>query len=75
MKFAGRRTGEAGHMVYEAALPWASLAPFQPRVHANLGMCVIINEDDGQGRFGFLGWFAGAHSKQLDMVGDVILSE
>jgi len=34
---------------------------------------VILNKDDGEGRNGFMGWFSGAHSKQLDMAGDVIL--
>ena len=36
-------------------------------------LAVILNEDDGEGRGGFMGWFSGVHSKQLDMVGDVIL--
>ena len=36
---------------------------------------MILNEDDGNGRTGFMGWFSGAHSKQLDLVGDVILGE
>jgi hypothetical protein len=34
---------------------------------------VTVTDDDGEGREGFMGWFSGVHSKQLDMVGDVIL--
>jgi hypothetical protein len=57
------------------AIPWAQLAPFQPAAGANLGMTMILNEDDGDGRAGFMGWFSGAHSKQLDLVGDLVLGD
>lgn len=67
--------GSAGGIRYEVAIPWKSLAPFKPEARANLGMTMILNEDDGNGRTGFMGWFSGAHSKQLDLVGDVILGE
>ena len=67
------KRGAGGNVVYEVAIPWSHLAPFEPGPGANLGLSVILNEDDGQGRRGFMGWFSGVHSKQLDMVGDVIL--
>jgi hypothetical protein len=67
--------GSAGGKVYEIAIPWTRLAPFVPAVGANLGMNMILNEDDGPGRIGFMGWFSGAHSKELDQVGDVVLGE
>lgn len=38
-------------------------------------MTMILNEDDGNGRIGFMGGFSGAHSKQLDLVGDVVLGK
>ena len=57
----------------ELAIPWKLLAPFQPEPGANLGLALILNEDDGNGRVGFNGWFSGVHSKQLDLVGDLIL--
>jgi hypothetical protein len=60
-------------MVYELAIPWKRLAPFAPGIGQDLGLSVILNEDDGAGRVGFMGWFSGAHDKQLDMVGDLIL--
>ncbi len=71
--FDARSTGDAGSVVYEMAFPWRQFAPFKPEPHANLGFTLIINEDDGKGRGAFIGWFSGAHSKQLDMVGDMIL--
>jgi hypothetical protein len=67
--------GSPGGMRYEVAIPWTSLAPFKPEAGANLGMTMILNEDDGNGRVGFMGWFSGAHSKQLDLVGDVVLGQ
>lgn len=67
--------GSKGGKIYEVAIPWTRLAPFKPKKGANLGMSMIINEDDGPGREGFMGWFSGVHSKQLDLAGDVILTE
>lgn len=67
--------GSAGGKLYEIAIPWTNLAPFAPAAGADLGMTMIINEDDGPGRIGFMGWFSGAHSKELDLVGDVVLGE
>lgn len=67
--------GSAGGKCYEIAIPWTRLVPFTPAPGANLGMAMILNEDDGAGRVGFMGWFSGAHSKQLDTVGDVVLGE
>lgn len=58
---------------YEVAIPWACLAPFKPSSGADLGMSMILNEDDGEGRVGFSGWFSGPHSKDLDHVGDLVL--
>ncbi len=66
---------EAGGMTYEIAIPWTQLAPFTPAVGANLGVCLIFNEDDGEGRGGFMGFFSGAHTKKLDAVGDLVLTE
>ncbi len=70
---AGRPTGREGDIVYEMAIPWSRVAPFAPGPGANLGMCMVLNEDDGKGRFGFLGWFGDVQSKQIDAVGDLIL--
>lgn len=65
----------AGDRTYEIAIPWTRLAPFKPVAGANLGLALIVNDDDGLGRDGFMGWFSGVHGKEVDMVGDVILGE
>ena len=49
---------------------------FTLRLIDGTGQChpwAILNEDDGEGRIGFSGWFSGPHSKDLDHVGDLIL--
>ena len=56
------------------AIPWYRLAPFKPRVDGDLGLTMILNEDDGNGRKSFMGWFGNAHSKQVDAVADLILT-
>lgn len=62
-----------GSRRYELAIPWSSLAPFVPTAGADLGVSMIVNEDDGQGRIGYTGWFAGPHTKNLDHIGDLVL--
>jgi len=66
-------TGEKGGMIYEVAIPWSRLSPFVPAPGADLGLAMIINEDDGEIRDSFMTWFGCAHSKQLSMNGDVLL--
>jgi hypothetical protein len=70
-----RANAERGDMTYVVAIPWSRVAPFQPAVGANLGMCVTINEDDGPGRAAFMTWFGDVQSKRVDTVGDLILGE
>jgi len=65
--------GGAGGKRYKVGIPWTHLAPFKPASGTNLGMGLILNEDDGDGRVGYSGWFSGPHTKNLDDVGDVIL--
>ncbi len=75
IKLAIKPSGTAGARLYELAIPWSRLAPFQPGMGRDLGLSLILNDDDGQGRDSFMGWFSGVHSKEVDMVGDVILGE
>ena len=76
IQFIGKPAGDGtGGMTYEIAIPWSHLAPFQPVVGGNLGLALILNDDDGQGRDEFIGWFSGCHTKEVDMVGDLILGE
>lgn len=66
-------TGHRGDMVYEVAVPWHRLSPFQPTAGSNLGLAVIVNDDDGHIRDSFIAWFGCAHSKQMSMNGDLVL--
>ena len=68
-----RLSADRGDMNYVVAIPWSRVAPFKPAVGANLGMCVVLNEDDGPGRASFMGWFGDVQSKRIDTVGDLIL--
>jgi hypothetical protein len=64
-----------GGMTYELAIPWSRLAPFTPASGRNLGLAVILNDDNGTGRDCFMGWFSGVHQKELDSLGDLILGD
>ncbi|HEY0947754.1 MAG TPA: sugar-binding protein, partial [Opitutaceae bacterium] len=64
-----------GDRVYEVAIPWTRLAPFQPAVGADLGATMVLNEDDGAGRKSTMGWFGGVHLKETSFVGDLILEK
>jgi len=71
---SGKRVDpKTGSITYVVAFPWSRLSPFQPSVGANLGLTLILNEDDGEGRKSFMTWFGNAHTKQVDAVGDLIL--
>ncbi len=67
--------GGGGGMTYELAIPWSRLAPFRPQVGADLGLSLIVNEDDGRGRTGFMAWFGNPNTKEIDLVGDLILTK
>jgi len=76
VRVAVRREGlPNGNAVYEVAIPWSRIPPFEPAVGRDLGLSMILNEDDGQSRLGFMAWFSGVHLKEMDHVGDLILTE
>jgi hypothetical protein len=68
-----RLSKENGSISYELAIPWSRVSPFKPVPGANLGLALILNEDDGKGRDSFMAWFGNAHTKQVDTAGDLIL--
>jgi hypothetical protein len=70
-----RASAERGDMTYVVAIPWTRLAPFQPAVGADLGLCLAINNDDGPGRDSHMNWFGDIESKQVDTVGDLLLGD
>jgi hypothetical protein len=71
---AKRKDTTTGAMTYVVAFPWSRVAPFKPSVGADLGLTMLLNEDDGKGRNSFMSWFGNAATKQVDAVGDLILS-
>ena len=76
IRFAAKPAGDGtGGMSYVVAIPWPRMAPFKPGLGRNLGLAMILNDDDGTGRDCFMGWFSGVHSKEIDLVGDLILEE
>jgi hypothetical protein len=76
IRVAAKRADErTGSITYELAIPWLRLSPFEPTAGSNLGLAMILNEDDGPGRDACMGWFSGVHSKALDMVGDLVLAD
>lgn len=70
-----RTENGTGNVVYEIAIPWYRLAPFKPKAGENLGLTLIVNEDDGYGRDSYMMWFGNASTKDIDTVGDLILME
>ncbi|MCX7046849.1 MAG: hypothetical protein NTX50_15345 [Candidatus Sumerlaeota bacterium] len=66
------KRGANGNADYEVAIPWSRLAPFTPAPNADLGLALIVNDDDGAGR-NFMSWFGCPHSKQISMNSDLIL--
>jgi hypothetical protein len=69
-----RTDAKSGNINYEVAFPWSRLAPFRPGVGHDLGLTLILNEDDGHGRKSYMTWFGNANSKQVEAVGDLILT-
>jgi hypothetical protein len=64
-----------GGITYELAIPWSRIAPFKPAVGANLALTLALNEDDGNGRNGFMNWFGDVQGKSADNNGDIMLRE
>jgi hypothetical protein len=49
-----------GRVLYEAAIPWASLGGWRPEAGASLGWSFTVNDADAEGRFrGWLEWTPG----------------
>jgi len=69
-----RKNDNTASMTYVIAIPWHRVAPFKPSAGANFGLSMIVNDDDGQGRKSFISWFGGTSNKDVDLVGDLILT-
>lgn len=53
VKLAVRRDDQREEMIYEAAIPWAVLAPVHPDSMRTCGFTVSVNDNDGQPWAGF----------------------
>lgn len=70
---AKRKDTTTGDMTYVVAFPWSRLAPFKPAIGADLGLSMLINNDDGIGRLSYMTWFGNASTKETAGTGDLIL--
>ena len=58
------KQGENGNMVYEIAIPW--LALFKKVPESDFKLCILLNENDGTGRRGYIEWTPGIASGKSD---------
>ncbi|MCU6707832.1 hypothetical protein M6D81_03830 [Paenibacillus sp. J5C_2022] len=56
------RTDEDEYTVYELALPWSELEPVKPHVGEAMSFSLLVNENDGNGRRGWIEWASGIGS-------------
>lgn len=64
------------HTVYEIALPWEEVLPANqaPQAGGILGFSLLINENDGSGRRGWMEYMSGiGSSKNTQLFGDLLL--
>jgi len=45
--------------VYELALPWSELAPIKPEKEGAFSFSLLVNDNDGAGRKGYIEWGSG----------------
>ena len=54
------KTARIGNQtIYQAALPWGELGPVVPKAVDAIGLSLLINGNDGEGRDGWLEWYSG----------------
>lgn len=67
------RDETAKDTIYKLALPWSELAPIVP-TDGLLSMSILINENDGNGRRGYVEWGSGiGSSKQSSLFKPMLL--
>ena len=57
VKFATKKV--EGGLNYEIAIPWSAVPEIKPAIGKTIPCAVMINEDDGSGRFSWIQWFGG----------------
>jgi len=74
VKLAVKREGNITK--YEAAIPWNELVMVQPQPGTLLGFSLLINDNDGYGRRGWIEYMSGIGSgKNPHLFGDLLLIE
>jgi hypothetical protein len=58
-RVAVKRNGETKTTVYEIAVPWQELAPLDPSKNEYVDFSLLVNDNDGAGRKGFMEWGSG----------------
>lgn len=62
--------------IYEAKFPFKVLSPFNPSSDNSLGFTILINDNDGKGRKGWIEWTPGiGKSKDPSSYGNIILAK
>ncbi len=61
-------------MIYEVKIPFSELEPFSPFLMESCGMSIMVNDNDGEGRRGFIEWTPGiGGSKDPSSFGTLIV--
>ncbi|MGN0179385.1 MAG: S-layer homology domain-containing protein [Monoglobaceae bacterium] len=67
-QYAVKRDETTKHTVYEVEIPWDTIYPISPERVEDLRMSVVVVENDGSGRDGWLEWGGGiAYSKDVSL--------
>ena len=77
-QFAVNRDDDSGTTTYEMAIPWNALLPagITAAPGADFGFSMLINDNDGSGRRGWMEYMSGiGSSKDPDAFGDLLLVE
>ncbi|MEK4237310.1 DNRLRE domain-containing protein [Paenibacillus sp. FSL H7-0714] len=51
--------------IYELSLPWSEVAPIKPEKNGNISFSLLVNDNDGSGRKGFIEWGGGIGDGKL----------
>ena len=74
VKLAVKRKGNITS--YEAAIPWSELVVQKPAPGSVIGFSLLINDNDGAGRRGWIEYMSGiGGTKDPDLFGDLLLVE
>nr|WP_152393444.1 DNRLRE domain-containing protein [Paenibacillus guangzhouensis] len=60
-----KRDQEQNVTVYELSLPWSEVAPIKPEKNGNISFSLLVNDNDGSGRKGFIEWGGGIGDGKL----------